>query len=139
MCSTSSVDAVGGPVGDGGATGVGPCGVAIDSIVTGFVRSTPGKRPSGTPPFTSTLTDFTPGRRFAVSTSCASRAERLSALVPFANFSPRSTVATPRATVTLRSGTPAGSCVRMPCFFSSAVGPREQALDRGLARRSRRG
>ena len=116
-----------GPVDDGGATGGAPCGAAIDSTVTGRVRSTPGKRPSGTPPFTSSLTFFTPGTRFAVSTTWASRAERLSALRPVTNFSPRSTVAMPFATATLRTGTPGGICVRMPAFFSAAVGPASRA------------
>ena len=83
----------------------------------------PGKSPSGVAALDEHRTDFTPGKRFAVSTSCARRAERLSARVPWANLSPRSTVATPRVTVTLRSGTPPGSCVRMPSFFSAALGP----------------
>ena len=41
-------------------------------------------------------------------------------------------MATPRVTVTLRSGTPRGSCVRMPSFFSAALGPASSPSQRVL-------
>ena len=47
----------------------------------------------------------------------------LSALVPEANFAPRSIEATPCSTVRLLTRTPAGSCERIPFFVSAAVGP----------------
>lgn len=58
----------------------------------------PGNSPSGVAPLTRILTDFTPRTAVAVSTSWVTRADRLAAPVPLANFSARSTVATPRAT-----------------------------------------
>ena len=80
------------------------------------------------PPLTSRRTDFTPGTEVAVSTSCVTRAERLAAFVPVANRSPRSTVATPFATETARSGVPAGTALAISRLRSAAVGPASSAV-----------
>ena len=61
------------------------------------------------PPSISSLTFVVPGTLDSVRTSWESRASRLSALLPPAKRSPRSTVATPSTTLTERTGVPAGT------------------------------
>ena len=71
---------------------------------------------------------MTPRTDVAVNTSWVTRAERLDAFVPVAKRSPRSTVATPLATDTARSGVPAGTALAISRFRSAAVGPASSAV-----------
>jgi hypothetical protein len=79
------------------------------------------------PPLISSRTFVAPSCPVSVCTTWASRASRLAASRPCTNLSPRSTVATPFSTETLRIGVPAGTYVRIPRCTSAAVGPASSA------------
>ena len=103
-------------------------GAVTSFTVKGNRASTPGKRPSGVPPLTWMRTNRTLPNRVAVRTTWVMRAARLSALVPRAIVSPKSTVATRSLIETPRSVVPFRICVVISRLFSAVVGPARSAL-----------